>query len=236
MQAVRTSAVALMAVAMAGCDLIPDASPGPAPVEPVMGVYAFDPCPAEAGGIEGVATIVLPNNYNDNRIARSVSLLKEKDPDLRALAPQPEGSKPNAGDVRNLPFDVFLGPDSGFGAGDTGLLLVRVVLLSGQELGPRWSFHRRYGFEGVGLANPGDAEILCGGAAVEHLSPTAPDQAREIASFHVRLDKVDWADEDSIAEFVIGIELSDYSDNPFFIDPKIRNGEGGGGIRPTPQG
>lgn len=227
--------VALLALAVTGCKRIDDTTPAPAASAAIKSIYAMSACPPSTGAVIGVVNIVVPDNFDGNKIKRSVNSLKANNPDPKNPKPDPQGSKPNQPTITSEPFDVFMDTDSGFGTGDKGLVLVRVILLNGKPNQPRWQFHTEGAFQGVGLTDPANADVLCGTMETFDVPSTSPNppqgDAREIASFYINLDKFDWSNGDFEVPFVIGIELPEYSENPFLIDPKIRNGDGGGGIR-----
>jgi len=236
--------VALAALALAGCKKVGDTVPAPAASELVKGIHALASCAPTGNDIAGVINIVVPDDFTGNKINRSVFTLKQKNPPKKDPKPNPTGSKPNKPTATGEPFDVFLDADAGFGPSDTGFILVQVMLPNGKKNDPHWVFHETKGFEGVGVTDKSPAGALCGGAKIDHVVSTDPNppaaDARQIASFYIDLSKFDWKNLGFEIPFVIGIELPAYPDSPFFIDPKVRNGDGGGGIRTnsvtTPQG
>ncbi|HSG32906.1 MAG TPA: hypothetical protein VLA37_00105 [Sphingomonadaceae bacterium] len=204
-------------------------------------IYSLPDCPGVSPGQRpaniGVINIVVPNNFNDNTIARLVNSKKVSDFPADDPNPEPSGNKGNGAQPgsEEQPFDFYTTTDTDFGSGDTGLILVRVIVLNGPGNSPnnsKWEFVEEGDFHGIGLIDPNDNTVACGKFPVipgDSNPPNPPQEARQIATFYIDAGKYDWTTPDYALPFVIGLKIPEYGETPILIDPKIRN-DGGGRI------
>jgi hypothetical protein len=234
--------VAFLALAACGNDgtVDPDVTPPTA----IKSLYALQDCTPDDADIVGTINIIIPKQIDGKKISRLVYVGPKVLPGDPQTGENSNGWKANAKDEPQ-PFDLFMRNTIGE-FGETGFFRVRVLIRHNAD----WEFYQKQDeFYGVLTENPSDS-VVCGVNPIIVDQNGSSNQAGQIASFYVDLDKLYAQPEGYSVPFTIGLIAIDKPsgppnpnptaapvppETPILIDPKVRNDGGLPLINPGPQ-